>query len=655
MAQLVIKSQDSLTRVALNGIVTIGRHSSNTVPLLESKASRRHARVVPSAKGFIIEDLASANGTFVNGARVTRRMLKSGDEIRIGDAVISFSDQPTDDLVGSTMGNYRILSKIGQGGMGAVYKATQISMDRIVALKLLSPNLTRDREYVKGFVNEARLAGSLNHPNIINVHDFGEESGTYYFSMEFIEGENVQDILQREHKLDLPRAIDFTIQVACALEYAHSKSVIHQDVKPQNIMIDTRGDVRLADLGLAKNLGKGAGNPREGVIMGTPHYLAPEIARREVVDGRADQYSLGATLFHMMTGRVPYDGPNSLAVITRHINDPPPNPKKFDVTIPDSIVTIVQKMMAKKPDDRFQTDAELVRELRKVRQEVGRATSVSDRLPAQPAPAAHPRRRLRTRTGVIARRSSAGLYFFLAIVFLAAAAVVIALRMYGPQLKEALGRMSRTGGAEKTSQQTPPEQAPQPEKQPLPRVVPPTPKVIPDRPEVKQPPVQPGGALAVTGWELSDGFRRIGDTFVALSGGDAVATARFRDRQFSAKKGSLILEITARGSPGRFAVSIERDATHKVFLIVSDQEFHLGADLDVSTHIGASVDTWKFEPDKRHRIELRFADDEVWFYADGGIQRRIGDPTKGMAAISGRLVITSQNLDVTVHRVSWKE
>jgi len=159
--QLIITSQGKTQKLRINGVVTLGRQSNNTITLTESKSSRRHARIVPSARGYILEDLASSNGTYVNGVRITRRILKSGDEIKIGTARVVFTDQAKDDLLGSTMGNYKI---------------PQISMNREVALKLLNPKLTRNREFIKGFVNEAHLAGQLNHPNIIHVHDSGGSS-----------------------------------------------------------------------------------------------------------------------------------------------------------------------------------------------------------------------------------------------------------------------------------------------------------------------------------------------------------------------------------------------------------------------------------------------------------------------------------------------
>ncbi len=356
----------------VDGIVTIGRSSDNAVRLREERASRHHARILASGDQYIIEDLKSSNGTTVNGLRVQRKALRHGDEIAIGKVRILFRDEKAGDLIGAVLGGYRILSKIGQGGMGAVYRAHQISMDRTVALKVLKKELTQNREFVRGFLQEARVAGHLNHPAIIQVHDFGEDKGTYYFSMEFVEGETVQAILDREGKLPVEKAVEIAISVAEALCHARMHQVVHQDIKPQNIMIDRSGNVKLADLGLAVVGGRQRPEQKAGpsVIMGTPHYMAPEQGKREKIDSRTDIYSLGCTLFHMVTGRVPFDGPNSLAVITKHIIHERPNPRQYDITLPESLCNLIRWMMAIDPKDRPQTPEVVLDALKKVKTEL---------------------------------------------------------------------------------------------------------------------------------------------------------------------------------------------------------------------------------------------------------------------------------------------
>jgi len=363
MARIILRHEGHTSEYQITGVTTIGRQSTNDIVVLTEKASRQHARITPSGKQFVLEDLGSSNGTLVNGIRIQRHTLENGDEIRIGDAVLTFLGDRSLSLEGQTLGNYRIHNKIGQGGMGAVYKATQISMDRIVALKILRDELACDRDFVKAFLNEARAAGRLNHPNVVRVHDFGEAAGTYYFSMEYVDGETVEDILKREGKLSVGRSLDIVRQVASALDHAHSLGIIHRDIKPQNIMIDRRGQVKLMDLGLARTAEREASDRRKGAVMGTPYYMAPETAQLKRTDARTDIYSLGATFFHMLTGRVPFDGANSLAVITKHIHEPLPSPRRFDVTIPEAVCRLVERMMAKNPDMRPASARALVEEI----------------------------------------------------------------------------------------------------------------------------------------------------------------------------------------------------------------------------------------------------------------------------------------------------
>jgi serine/threonine-protein kinase len=276
---------------------------------------------------------------------VDRQPLRHGDVIRIGQARLMFYEDRASNLEGQTVGNYRVHQKIGQGGMGTVYRATQISMDRTVALKLLNDELTADEEFLDSFLMEARTAAKLSHPNIVRVHDFGEAAGTYYFSMEFVEGEGLDVVLKREGKLSVRRSLEIARQVASALEHAHSQNVIHRDVKPQNILVCRDGTVKLTDLGLARVTGLEA----SGAVIGTPDYMPPEIAQQRPFDSRADIYQLGATLFHIVTGHLPYEGPDAVAIIARHIRDPIPSPKQYDAAIPDSLCRLIETTMSKNP------------------------------------------------------------------------------------------------------------------------------------------------------------------------------------------------------------------------------------------------------------------------------------------------------------------
>jgi pSer/pThr/pTyr-binding forkhead associated (FHA) protein/tetratricopeptide (TPR) repeat protein len=434
LAQLSIKFRDGTTRnVELRGVLSMGRQSTNEIQLPEELASRQHARVIPSGRSFIIEDLRSANGTFVNGQRIQRRVLANGDLIRIGGCELTFKDEASKDLVGELIADrYRVLGKLGTGGMGTVYKALQISMDRQVALKVLNPELTRDREFVVGFLNEARTAGQLNHPNIIQVHDFGEWEGFYYFSMEMVEGETVLTIVKRDGKIPPQLALTMMGQLCDGLNHAHQHNIVHQDIKPQNMLIDRRNKdiIKLADLGLAKVMGQEKGQ-RRGLLMGTPHYMAPEQARGGAVDGRTDIYATGATLFHMLTGRVPYDGRNSIEILTKHVKNDIPDPRQYDVSIPESVARLTMHMMAKDPAHRPQSAREVAETIQDVlSKESARFQRAA--APKRVAGAAQVVPRPQLRRAVRQRRQTSGALSWLLILgVLAVVALTVLSIMFG--------------------------------------------------------------------------------------------------------------------------------------------------------------------------------------------------------------------------------
>ncbi len=263
---------------------------------------------------------------------------------------------------------YEVISKIGQGGMGSVYKARQISMDRPVALKILPPRLARDRQFVDRFLNEARAVARLRHENIILGIDAGEANGLYYFVMEYVEGETVQSILKREGRLDEKRALKIALQTTAALQHAFDNRMVHRDIKPSNILITRDSVAKLCDLGLAKVQHRGeAGMTQTGMAVGTPHYISPEQARGEMeVDIRSDIYSLGASLYHMVTGEVPFTGPNAAVVMSKHVTTPPTPPREKNTSLSAAVNELILKCMSKHREHRYQTPAELTAELRKL-------------------------------------------------------------------------------------------------------------------------------------------------------------------------------------------------------------------------------------------------------------------------------------------------
>jgi len=259
------------------------------------------------------------------------------------------------------LGGFELLEKIGQGGMGSVFKARQKELGRIVALKILSPRLARSNEFVQSFLREARAAGRLNHPNIVAAIDVGESQGFYYFAMEFVDGETVAKMLARG-PLPEERALGIAADVARALDHAYAKGLIHRDIKPDNIMVTSDGRVRVTDFGLAKAIGKGTPEGTDDErFMGTPAYVAPEQIRSEPdIDCRADIFSLGVTLFQMLTGELPFQGANPMAIAAAVVAEPLPPLRRLAPDVSPAAARLVEKMTAKDPVQRYATPADVV-------------------------------------------------------------------------------------------------------------------------------------------------------------------------------------------------------------------------------------------------------------------------------------------------------
>ena len=263
---------------------------------------------------------------------------------------------------------YEIIEKLGSGAMAIVYKARQKSLDRIVAIKVLPNKFAAKENYVDRFYKEGQLAAKLNHNNIVQAIDVGQASGLYYFVMEYVEGKSIYDDLSAGKIFTEKEALEIMLQLASALEHAHSQGLIHRDIKPKNIMITNSGVVKLADLGLARMTtdAEAAANEK-GKAFGTPFYIAPEQVRGDVdIDGRADIYGLGATFYHMVTGQVPYNAPTPKEVMKKHLTEPLVPPDHINVTLSAGVSVIIETMLAKNPDERYQNPTDLVNDLKAV-------------------------------------------------------------------------------------------------------------------------------------------------------------------------------------------------------------------------------------------------------------------------------------------------
>jgi len=276
-----------------------------------------------------------------------------------------------DDLIGTTLGNYRILSTLGQGGMARVYKAYQEKLDREVAVKVLPPWYAADRNFVERFNLEARLIARLTHPNIVTVHDASEQRGHLYIVMQLVNGGTLKhrmDQLQREGKvMDSAEVIPIFTQLADALAYAHEQNIIHRDIKPVNVLMDRSGRPILSDFGIAKVLASTQMNlTRPGAGVGTPEYMSPEQCQGGAVDGRADIYALGVMLFEAQTGRTPFQGDNYPALAHSHIYEAPPRPSSINATIHPAIEQVILTALMKNPQQRYQKAFDMVEALKRV-------------------------------------------------------------------------------------------------------------------------------------------------------------------------------------------------------------------------------------------------------------------------------------------------
>lgn len=310
-----------------------------------------------------LQKVAAENPTTLEQLLVKKHYITPGQLERLKTNI-----KESRDTAGQIPG-YKVLGKLGSGAMAVVYKAKQISLDRTVAIKVLPKKFVQKSDYVERFYKEGRLAAKMNHNNIVQAIDVGEVGGLYYFVMEYVEGRTLYDDLSKGKVFDEREAIDIVIQVAKALAHAHAQGLIHRDVKPKNIMINKDGVVKLADMGLARETSDiKAAKHEQGKAFGTPYYIAPEQIRGEVdIDGRADIYSLGGTLFHMVAGRVPFEASVPSEVMKKHLKEPLVPPDHINTALSTGISEVIEVMMAKDRGERYATMEEVIADLEAVR------------------------------------------------------------------------------------------------------------------------------------------------------------------------------------------------------------------------------------------------------------------------------------------------
>jgi tRNA A-37 threonylcarbamoyl transferase component Bud32/uncharacterized RDD family membrane protein YckC len=280
----------------------------------------------------------------------------------------------TDDLCGRTLQHFKVLDRIGAGGMGAVYRAHDLSLDRTVALKVIRSENVQAMAQRERFIREARSQARLSHPNVVPIYYIGEEDRLLFFAMELVEGEPLDALLARGERLEWPRALELLHDVADALRMAHERGIVHRDIKPSNLLVDPSGLVKVADFGLAKTMASGdAGDAvdvqltQAGAVLGSPLYMSPEQGQGEQVDHRSDIYSLGATFYHLLTGHPPFESKSPVGVIAKHLSAPVPPLGKALPQLPEGVARLVERMLAKDPADRFADYDDLLRAVRAAR------------------------------------------------------------------------------------------------------------------------------------------------------------------------------------------------------------------------------------------------------------------------------------------------
>lgn len=344
------------------GPCLVGRAARCQFQILDRHVSRRHFSINFRNEGYVLADLESSAGTFVNDERTERSLLKDGDRVRAGTSILELELVPKDALVGRELGGYHILEHVGSGGMGTVYRALQVSLRRVVALKVLDRRLSSDQDFSALFIQEARAAAELSHPNVVRVYDVNRLDGVLFYAMEFAAKGSVEDLIRKQIRLGVHKALDLAHQTTLGLEYGERVGIIHRDIKPANLMIEESGRLKIGDLGLARRIDdptagsllpeSGSAASATGGISGSPPYMPPEQVLGRPTDHRGDLYALGASLHEMLTGVVPFRGKTVRDVLVAHIKEAPPDPRTYRHDLPGEVARLIQTLMAKSPDDR---------------------------------------------------------------------------------------------------------------------------------------------------------------------------------------------------------------------------------------------------------------------------------------------------------------
>jgi pSer/pThr/pTyr-binding forkhead associated (FHA) protein len=383
---LITQGADEGRRLTLGDEFVIGRAVSGDGRLGDDpELSRRHARVARSADGRLtIEDLGSANGTFVNDVRVREpQALNVGDYLRVGrttlqltvsgqpsppparersqtpEPVVAREKEPAALPLGSVFAGCRVEQVIGRGEMGVVYRAEELALQRTVALKLILPELSKEPRFRERFRRESKVAASIDHPNVIPILEAGDEDGVLFISMRLVEGTDLRTLIAEEGRVDPLRAARIVRQVGAALDAAHTRGLVHRDVKPANVLLARADHVYLSDFGLAKPVSEVGGLTRQGSIIARVQYVAPEQIVSDRADALTDVYALGCLLFESLTGEVPFAASKGGVAMLAHVDEPPPSPVERRPDLPREFDDVVRRAMAKEPSERYPSAGDL--------------------------------------------------------------------------------------------------------------------------------------------------------------------------------------------------------------------------------------------------------------------------------------------------------
>jgi DNA-binding NarL/FixJ family response regulator len=357
---------------AIPDLLAAAPGASVVVMTMYDEPEYARSALTAGASGYVLKEAAEAELVdAVRAASTGRTYLNPSLGARL--AATPPTESPTTGVgalmelpIGSTFAGHRIDAVAGRGGMGVVYLATDLALDRPVALKLIAPELARDPVFRARFVSECKVAAAIDHPHVVPIFHAGEERGLMYVTMRYIKGTDLRTLLGDEGRLAPGRAVGIMAQVADALEAAHQRGLVHRDVKPGNVLIATRNDVEFAfltDFGVTKQRTAESQLTKTGFAVGTADYMAPEQARGAEVDGRADIYALGCVLFRVLTGTVPYERDSDVEKLWAHVHEPPPALLDVCPDLPRALGDVLDRALAKNPDDRQPSAAELGREL----------------------------------------------------------------------------------------------------------------------------------------------------------------------------------------------------------------------------------------------------------------------------------------------------